>query len=78
MGFFSLESLYMNKILLIVLLLLAVVLIGYNITVVDFEKPFEGDSVVALICIIASLCAIVLLLIFNAAKKIQKKVEEES
>jgi len=78
MGFFSRESLYMNKILLIVLLLLAVVLIGYNITVVDFEKPFEGDSVVALICIIASLCAIVLLLIFNAAKKIQKKVEEES
>jgi uncharacterized protein YneF (UPF0154 family) len=78
MGFFSRESLYMNKILLIVLLLLAVVLIGYNITVVDFEKPFEGDSVVALICIVASLCAIVLLLIFNAAKKIQKKVEEES
>jgi len=78
MGFFSRESLYMNKILLTVLLLLAIVLIGYNITVVDIEKPFEGDSVVALICIAASLCAIVLLLIFNAARKIQKKVEEES
>lgn len=68
----------MNKILLIVLLVLALVLIGYNSTVVDFEKPLEGESLVALICIIASLCAIILLLIFNAARKIQKKVEEES
>lgn len=78
MGFFSPESFYMNKILLTVLLVLALVLIGYNFTVVDIEKPFEGDSVVALICIVASLCAIVLLLIFNAARRIQKKVEEES
>ena len=78
MGFFSQESLYMNKILLTLLLVLALILIGYNITVMDFEKPFEGDSLVALICIAAALCAIVLLLIFNAARKIQKKVEEES
>ena len=78
MGFFSRESLYMNKILLAVLLVLALFLICYHITVVDFEMPFEGDSLVALICIAAALCAIVLLLIFNAAKKIQKKVEEES
>jgi hypothetical protein len=68
----------MNKILLVVLLALAFALIGYNTTVVDFEKPFEGDSLVALICIAASLCAIILLLIFNAAKKIQKKIGEES
>jgi hypothetical protein len=68
----------MNKILLVVLLVLAFALIGYNITLVDFKNPFEGDSLVALICIAASLCAIVLLLIFNAARKIQKKIEEES
>ncbi|MGB5189633.1 hypothetical protein [Robiginitalea sp.] len=68
----------MNKILLTVLLVLALVLIGYNTTVLDFEKPFEGESLVALICIIASLCAIILLLIFTAARKIQKKIDEES
>lgn len=78
MGFFSPELFFMNKILLTVLLVLALVLIGYNITVVDFKKPLEGESLVALICIVASLCAIVLLLIFNASRKIQKKIEEES
>lgn len=68
----------MNRILLIVLLVLAFGLIGYNSTVVDFEHPLEDESLVAIICIVASLCAIVLLLIFNTARKIQKKIEEES
>lgn len=68
----------MNRILLVVLLLLAFALIGYNTTVLDFERPFEGESFIAIICIIASLCAIVLLLIFNTARKIQKKIDEES
>lgn len=78
MGYFSLQSFVMNKILLVVLLVLAFALIGYNTTVVDFENPFAEDSLVALICIAASLCAIILLLIFNAARKIQKKIDEES
>jgi uncharacterized protein YneF (UPF0154 family) len=67
----------MNRILLIVLLVIAFALIGYNTTNVDFERPFEGQSFVAIICILASLCAIVLLLIFNASRKIQKKLEEK-
>jgi hypothetical protein len=45
---------------------------------VDFGHPLEGESFIAIICIVASLCAIVLLLIFNASSKIQKKIEEES
>ena len=68
----------MNKILLTVLLVIAFALIGYNATNVDFEHPFEGQSFVAIICILASLCAILLLLIFNASRKIQKRLEEES
>lgn len=52
-------------------------LIVYNVTLVDFENPFQGDSTIALIGIVASLCAIVLLLIFMASKKIDKKLKED-
>ena len=67
----------MNKILLAVLIILALVLIAYNVTIVDFAKPLQGDSFVALIGIAAALCAIVLLLIYNTSRKIQKKIEED-
>ncbi len=66
----------MNKIVLIILIVLAILLIAYNVTLVDFNAPFEGNSVIALIGIVASLCAIVLLLIFATAKKIEKKVKK--
>ena len=64
----------MNKTAVIILIILAILLIAYNVTMLDFEKPFEGDSIVALIGIFAALCAIVLLLIFITSKKIEKKV----
>ncbi|WP_036381362.1 hypothetical protein [Muricauda sp. MAR_2010_75] len=67
----------MNKTFSIILIILALALIGYNVTLVDFENPFEGDSTVALIGIVASLCAIVLLLIFMTSKKIQKKLNKD-
>ena len=64
----------MSKTLIIVLIVLALGLIAYNVTLVDFENPLEGNSIVALIGIMASLCAIILLLIFAASKKVQKKI----
>ncbi|MGI9547313.1 MAG: hypothetical protein ACR2MM_08760 [Flavobacteriaceae bacterium] len=64
----------MNKSVTIVLIVLAILLIAYNVTLLDFENPFQGDSTVALIGILAALCAIVLLLIFITSKKIEKKV----
>ncbi|WP_339711345.1 hypothetical protein [uncultured Kriegella sp.] len=67
----------MNKTLTIILITLAVLLIGYNVTLVNYENPLEGNSVIALIGIVASLCAIVLLLIYLTSKKIQKKIEED-
>ena len=67
----------MNKILLTVLLLIAVGLIAFNVTMVDPGDIFGKDSIVAMIGILACLCAIVLLLIFNNAKRIEKKIEEE-
>jgi Mg2+ and Co2+ transporter CorA len=66
----------MNKILSIILITLAIALIAYNVTLINFENPLEGDSIIAIIGIVASLCAIVLLLIFIASKKIQEKVDE--
>lgn len=67
----------MNKTLTIILITMAVLLIGYNVTLVNFENPLEGNSIIALIGIVASLCAIVLLLIYLTSKKIQKKIEED-
>ncbi len=67
----------MNKVLLTILILLALGLIAYNVTIVDFEKPLEGDSIIALIGIAAALCAVVLLLIYNTSRKIQKKIDED-
>jgi hypothetical protein len=67
----------MNKTLSIVLIVLAMALIAYNVTLVDYENPIKGDSIIAVIGILAALCAIVLLLIFLASKKIQKKIEED-
>jgi hypothetical protein len=67
----------MNKTFIIILIVLAVALIAYNVTLVNFENLFEGNSIIALIGIAASLCAIVLLLIFITSKKIQKKVNKD-
>lgn len=67
----------MNKIVSSILILVAVALIAYNVTLVDYSRPLEGDSIIAVIGILAALCAIVLILIYLASKKIQKKVEED-
>lgn len=66
----------MNKTFTIVLIIVAVVLITYNVTLVDFKEPMKGNSVIALIGIVASLCAILLLLIYLTSKKIEKKIED--
>jgi len=67
----------MNKTITLVLIVLALALVAYNATIIDFEKPLEGKSTIALIGIVASFCAIVLLLIFRTSKKIQEKINKE-
>ncbi len=67
----------MNKTVLIILIFLALGLAIYNITLLDFDNLFQGDSLVACIGILASACAILLLLIFATSKKIEKKVKEQ-
>ncbi|MBU2905043.1 hypothetical protein KO529_09630 [Arenibacter algicola] len=67
----------MNKIVIVILIVLGLGLIAYNVTLVDFKNPFQGNSIIALIGILAALCAIVLLLIYSTSKKIQKKIEQD-
>ena len=67
----------MNKTFTVILIVLAILLIAYNVTLIDFNNPFEGNSIIALIGILAALCAIALLLIFMTSRKIQNKIEED-
>ncbi len=63
------------KIFSYIVIAISIALIGFNLTKVNFSKPFEGDSTIALIGVIAGLCAIVLLLIFKASKAIEEKTK---
>ncbi|MBT9186827.1 MULTISPECIES: hypothetical protein [Zobellia] len=66
----------MNKTLTIILIVAAIALIAYNVTMINFQDPFNGDSTIALIGIVGSLCAVLLLLIFRTSKKIEQKVNQ--
>jgi hypothetical protein len=67
----------MNKTVSSILIIAAVGLIAYNVTLVDYSDPLQGDSIIAIIGILAALCALVLILIFLASKKIEKKIKED-
>ena len=64
------------KIASIIISVLALILIAFNITKVDFNAPLEGQSIVALITILAGLCAIILMLILRISKRIEEKVKQ--
>ncbi|GAA4269029.1 hypothetical protein [Hyunsoonleella aestuarii] len=59
----------------IVIIVIAFGLGVFNITKIDTQAPFEGESIVALITLLASLCAIVLMLILLVSKRIEEKVK---
>ena len=65
------------KIFTIILSIIAVALIIYNSTKVDFNAPFEGESVIAIITIVAALCAVLLIQILRVSKKIEQKVKHK-
>ena len=64
------------KIFTTVLVIIALALIIFNITLLDFDHLFEGNSVVALIGIAASFCAVCILLIFKMSKMIVEKSKD--
>lgn len=61
-----------------ILVFLALALIVFNITLIDFQNPFQGDSAVAFIGIAASSCAVLILLIFRISKKIEEKMNHKA
>lgn len=63
------------KIFTNILLFIAIALILVNIFLLDFKKPFEGNSMIALIGIAASFCAVLILMIFKMSKKIEDKLK---
>jgi hypothetical protein len=63
------------KIFTIILIIFASALIIFNITMLDFDNLFKGDSVVGLIGITASICAVLILLIFRMSKTIEDKTQ---
>ena len=65
------------KIFTSILVALAVGLIAFNITLVDFEHPLEGNSMIAFIGIAASICAVLILLIFRMSKNIAEKMNDK-
>ncbi len=65
------------KIFTTVLVVIALALIIFNITLLDFDHLFEGNSMIALIGIAASFCAIFILLIFRMSKMIEEKTKNQ-
>ncbi|NJM78888.1 MAG: hypothetical protein HC854_03325 [Flavobacterium sp.] len=63
------------KIFSIVVIILASLLIAFNIIKLDFQNLFEGNSIVALIGIVSGLCAILLMAIYLVSKKIEEKTK---
>jgi hypothetical protein len=66
------------KIFTNILVLLAVALLIFNVTLIDFQNPFKGDSMVALVGVVASFCAVLILVIFRMSKKIIEKMEDNA
>ncbi|RED50673.1 hypothetical protein [Seonamhaeicola aphaedonensis] len=60
-----------------IIIVLATAMAIFNATKIDFERPFEGDSMIAIITILAALCAIALMLILKISKRIEQKVKQK-
>ena len=59
------------KATILILTVLAIALLIFNATKLNFEALFTGESFTAVLTILASLCAIVLLQILRLSKKIE-------
>jgi len=65
------------KIFTSILVVLALALIVFNITLLDFSNLFEGESMIALIGIAASFCALFILVIFRMSKMVEEKMNDK-
>ena len=63
------------KIFTYVAIAIALGLIVFNLIQIDYSNPFEGKSIVALIAVIAGICAILLLVLLRYSKIIVDKTK---
>ncbi len=61
------------RIFIYILIALSVIVIAYNVTVLNFNDLLDEDSAIALIGIICAACVIVLLSILLTSKAIDRK-----
>ncbi len=63
------------KLFTYIIIALSLITIVFNATKIDFEKPFEGESTVALIGIIAAFCAVLIVSLFMVARKVVEQTK---
>ncbi len=64
------------KIFLRILMILALGMMLFNLTLIDWSSPTEGDSLVAIIGVFASASALLLLIILSLSLKIKSKIKD--
>ena len=60
-----------------ILMIVAILLIGFNLTQIDFSNPYGDKSMIAAITVLAGFCAILLLAILKVSKKIEKTIKKK-
>lgn len=60
-----------------VFLFLAVVALGFNTFQIEWSAPFEGNSLVACIGVLASACALLLLVLLSQSLKVAQKLKRK-
>ncbi|EAZ96586.1 hypothetical protein FBBAL38_04165 [Flavobacteria bacterium BAL38] len=63
------------KIFTYVAIAIALGLIVFNLIQIDYSNPFEGQSTVALIGVVAGICAVLLLVLLRYSKIIVDKTK---
>ena len=66
------------KYFLYILIALSLLTLIFNVTYLDLDNLFTGDSQIAIIGILASACVLVIILILLTSKAIEKKYKESS
>ena len=66
------------KIFTYILSIIAAILVIYNFTKIDFNNPFNNDSIIAAITMLAGLCVILLLTILRISKRIERLKKRKS
>lgn len=71
------NELFDMKLLIKFLLVISIIMIGFNIFQINWDTPNWNENIIALIGIISSSCALVLILILMISNKISEKKKKK-